>query len=365
MKIFRAAVTAPDFREDLETARHQGHEHGEGDEQSFQTSTAVHPKAIRPVGTLHLTLGVMSLNKEQLEEAVTLLRSVSLASLLESDQGEPLSSDGAESSGGEVTATVAPGTTTTITTTTRITVPSASSASAETTGSALPVIETITETSTSVNPETSTSADHDLSPLTIDLKGLVSMHPPQRTSILYCAPTDPTNRLERVGLAAQALFRQHGFLVADDRPLKLHATIVNTIYAKGRNHHGRRGPPTPSSRTLASRPTTAAAASTTTNPFAGDDGGKPDEDTNNNNNNISDRTFGHGPNAHAPLRLDARALLERFQDFVWAEGVQLDRLAICEMGARKVVDAAGKEVGDEKYTEVASVRLGPPEGSFS
>jgi activating signal cointegrator complex subunit 1 len=81
----------------------------------------------------------------------------------------------------------------------------------------------------------------------------------------------------------------------------LHATLINTIYAKGR------------------------------------------------------KSQGHGPNAKAPLKIDARALLERYQDFVWARDVVLDRIAICEMGAKKLVENG--EVVGEQYTEVASVSL--------
>jgi activating signal cointegrator complex subunit 1 len=140
--------------------------------------------------------------------------------------------------------------------------------------------------------------------ITIDLKGLASMHDPQNTSILYIDPSDATHRLYPFCLALQKIFREEGVLLPDDRDLKLHATIVNTIYAKGKNN----------------------------------------------------RSQGHGPHANAPLKFDARALLEEYEDFVWAEGVVLDRIAICEMGAKKRVDGEGNVVGEE-YTEVASVDL--------
>lgn len=65
---------------------------------------------------------------------------------------------------------------------------------------------------------------------------------------------------------------------------------------------------------------------------------------------------GHGPNANAPLKIDATAMLERFKDFVWAEGFVLDRIAICEMGAKKITNDEGTVVAEE-YTEVASVQL--------
>jgi len=95
---------------------------------------------------------------------------------------------------------------------------------------------------------------------------------------------------------------QAGFLVPDDRALKLHATIVNTIYAKS----GRGG-----------------------------------------------RGGGHGPNAKALVRLDAKDVMERYAEFVWCEGLQVGKVAICKMGAKRVVDVAGGVVGEE-YEEVAA-----------
>jgi activating signal cointegrator complex subunit 1 len=162
------------------------------------------------------------------------------------------------------------------------------------------------------------------SPLSIDLKGLVSMHPPRSTSILYAEPVDSSQRLYSLCLQLRDLFRNKGFLVPDDRPLKLHATIVNTIYAKGN-----RQPPSQSLDSNA--PGTAA--------------GK-----------LDDRSQGHGPNAKAPIRLEARNLVESYKDHTWASNLPIDRLAICEMGAKKVLDAEGNVV-EERYTEVAHIRL--------
>ena len=69
------------------------------------------------------------------------------------------------------------------------------------------------------------------------------------------------------------------------------------------------------------------------------------------------KSQGHGRNANAPLKIDAQALLDMYADFVWAKDVVLDRIAICEMGAKQRVEN-GVVVGEE-YTEVASVPLLP------
>lgn len=127
------------------------------------------------------------------------------------------------------------------------------------------------------------------------------MHAPEKTSIIYIEPCDSSERLYPLCLALQNIFKEEGILVTDDRELRLHATLVNTIYAKGR------------------------------------------------------RSEGHGANANAPLKIDARALLDKYESFVWAKDVVLDRIAICEMGAKKRVEN-GEVVGEE-YTEVASVSL--------
>jgi activating signal cointegrator complex subunit 1 len=163
------------------------------------------------------------------------------------------------------------------------------------------------------------------SPLKIDLKGLVSMHAPQSTSILYAEPIDASQRLHSFCVSLQELFRSKGFLVPDSRPLKLHATIINTIYAKGNTKK-------PARQKFDSSDPGAAA-------------GK-----------LDDRSRGHGPNAKAPIKLDALSVIEKYKGYVWAEDFALDRIAICEMGAKKVLDIQGNIV-EERYTEVAHVNL--------
>lgn len=177
-------------------------------------------------------------------------------------------------------------------------------------------------------------------PLVIHLKGLQSMHPPEKTSILYSAPTDLSERLYPFCLAVQKLFNDKGLLVEDDRKLKLHATIVNTIYAKGR-----RPPSKTSGKPSAERPPGSGSGGTVSTNL-GASGPQQDDGS----------VQGHGPRANAPLKIDARALLDEYQDFVWTDNVSLDRLTICEMGAKKVTDAGGNVIA-ERYTEVASIAL--------
>jgi activating signal cointegrator complex subunit 1 len=259
-------------------------------EQTTNLATPIHPKAIRPVGALHCTLGVMSLDASKLQKAIDLLQTLNVERLL---------SDAAAS-----TSNPSP--------TTRSTQPP--------TESEPPVAAAAAATTTPAQP-------HPSSPLKISLTGLASMHSPANTSILYIPPSDPTQRLYPFCLALQKLFQDEGVLLPDNRELRLHATIVNTIYAKGRK---KKASPKKDGKASSADPT-------------------PQEDE-------DDRSQGHGPFSNAPLKFDARRLLDEYKDFVWAEGVVLDRIAICEMGAKKQFDAEGTVV-DEEYTEVASVKL--------
>ena len=81
-------------------------------------------------------------------------------------------------------------------------------------------------------------------------------------------------------------------MAEEGRPLLLHATIVNTIYVKGRNK-GRKG---------------------------------------------------------QKLELDARDLISKYEDYVWLEGMEVDKITLCKMGAKDV----GEE-GDQAYEVEAEV----------
>ncbi|KAI9770733.1 MAG: hypothetical protein M1840_002983 [Geoglossum simile] len=139
-------------------------------------------KAIRPLSTLHLTLGVMALQEpEKLERAQKLLQSINPQSILQA----------------------------------------ASAASTEG-GTAPPRV-----------PE-------GVAPLTISLESVVSMHPPASTSILHTTPVDKTDRLGPFCRLLRDMFQDEGLVEDDGRPLLLHATILNTTYASGRGANNRR-----------------------------------------------------------------------------------------------------------------------------
>ena len=248
--------------------------------QDFAASvTSTHdvpPKAIRPIGTIHLTLGVMQLaTEEQIKAACVLLRSLDLVEMLRKSvpPPQPVEAKAAESSIGSLQKTL--------------------------TGVA--AAETELEMGTAAQVR---EPDPSAPPLKVSMAGLESMHNPSKTSILYTSPNDPTSRLHPFATALRDAFISKNLLVLDNRPLLLHATIVNTLYAKTKSHA---------------------------------------------------KVTGHGKNNRGVGKIDARALLEEFREFEWAKDFRIEKVSICQMGAKKeIVDGV---VINEEYAEVASVPL--------
>ncbi|KAI9783044.1 MAG: hypothetical protein M1835_003892 [Candelina submexicana] len=233
------------------------------------TAVVIPEKAIRPVGTLHLTLGVMSLmSTERVERASKLLEQVDLLQMLRKADMRTSQPDAGSDPAGHASQDEAKGS--------------------------------------------------DLvSPLMVTLSSLVSMHAPKRTSILYANPTDTSNRIQPFCMSLRETFEQAGFLAADDRPLLLHATVMNTIYATDRRSRGpnRRG------KGLGNR-------------------------------GSSER--GHGMKK-GKLTIDAAELIHRYKGYEWAKGFRIEKVAICKMGAKKSIDQDGNAV--EEYEEITSRSL--------
>ncbi len=145
-------------------------------------SFAIPDDAVRPPGTLHLTLGVMSLpTQAQLDRAVATLQGLNLREIV-----------------GDVRASLA-----------------------------------------RQQQSTRRLLDAHSRPL-IALRGLQAMQTPARTSVLYAPPVDVDGSGTLHGLceAVRRVFIERGLMVDDGRPQLLHATIVNTIYSK--DERGRR-----------------------------------------------------------------------------------------------------------------------------
>lgn len=305
-------------------------------------------KAIRPIGALHLTLGVMSLDHEKLQQAIQHLQSFDVREML--NRASTLTNDQSQSTADEAA-------------------PIPTKGIAVSHGTNAEGFKPISIPSTLSRPISPPPISDKESPLKISLKSLQSMHAPHKTSILYALAEDPSERFEPLCNALRDQFMEAGFLIDDQRPLKLHATIVNTIYAKGRKRsrkpheqikwrqrnaevneingeesamndrkkNAKAVAEDDNTKELTTRPTDQAASNN--EKAARDDG-----------------STGHGPNANAPLKINAVEILERYKEYVWASDFVLDRIAICEMGAKKILNEKGDVVGEE-YKEVATLSL--------
>ena len=282
-------------------------------------------KAVRPVGTLHLTLGVMSLSARELEEAKQYLQDLDLHILLRDITHRCIAEKAAED--GEIAENL------------------------------------------------NAAAMPDTDALTVTLESLVPMQAPHKTSILYAEPRDMSQRLESFALTLREQFAEKGFLVEDTRPLRLHATIMNTIYAKPKHARGR-----PKSARLKQGlkrmehkvsphhdnhdhedDVHEEQDASTAGSVDGDTTAPPDpstaEDGSHNGTATRSPGEGHGPDGKSWMRFDARNLIDKYKGFVWADGVRVDRVYICKMGAKKIWSGSHEgdgEVLDEQYEVVAA-----------
>ncbi|KAL2021554.1 hypothetical protein VTK56DRAFT_7053 [Thermocarpiscus australiensis] len=149
-------------------------------------------------------------------------------------------------------------------------------------------------------------------PPRITLRGLASMRAPARAAVLYAPPVDQLGLLQAFCERVREVFREGGLLVDDGRPLLLHATVVNTVYVRG-GKNGKAG-----------------------------EGGS------------GRRRGGGGGRKWERLVFDATGILDRYEDQVWVQDVPVERIAICKMGAKTVVVDG---VEDEEYEVEAEVEF--------
>lgn len=251
----------------------------QGDTLKRTDQPLIAEQAIRPVGTLHLTLGVMNLGRpDKLEQAIRLLQATDFDRLLRQTNVDVNVQFQAEY------------------------------------GVLRGVPSTLTK---SISPPPTTR--HDQQPITVSFRSLKSFNAANKTSVLYTAPKDPSNRLLPLCEALRQHFVENGYLVSDTRPLTLHTTIVNTIYVKERRK--------PAAISMSDRGAEESL-----------------------------RAMTAAAQPRPSTRFDATSILNSYKDYIWAENVVLDRVAICAMGSKKVRNADGDVVG-EYYTELASIPL--------
>jgi activating signal cointegrator complex subunit 1 len=270
----------------------------------LERDAVVPSKAVRPLSTLHLTLGVMSLDEAKLEETKQYLQGFSLHRLLRDLTQRKVAQQAAEDG--------------------------------------------------TISENLNAAAMPDTDALTINLEALTPMQAPQNTSILYASPKDSTQRLMTFATSLRTEFMQKGFMIEDTRPLKLHATIINTIYAKSAAQRGRRKSVMDTLKHIEHKvsphhhkPKPANHDDQVSTAGSGEENDAAKES--------SARNEGHGPDAKSWMRFDARELIESYKSFVWAEDVRIDRVQICKMGAKKMWSGGAEgegEVLDEKYEVV-------------
>ncbi|MCJ1467679.1 hypothetical protein MMC07_006304 [Pseudocyphellaria aurata] len=234
--------------------------------------------ACRPLGTLHLTIGLLSLETEEQKRAASDL-------LLSFGSIRNIADRKVESSR---PASV----------TSSSTIQRSNSTRLESSK-----VSTIEQQTLHPQPE--------VLPLHITLSGLHATGSPSSTTVLYASPDDPVSRLHNLCNSIRELFKSASLLVHENRPLLLHATIINAIYNRLGDRSGTKGEPA-----------------------------------------------GHGSSRRSkrrPKRIDATQLIERYTEFEWVKDFHVEKVSICKMGAERVVEAG--RVVDSEYVELCHLDL--------
>jgi activating signal cointegrator complex subunit 1 len=273
-------------------------------QSAVQQHTRVPPTTIRFPGSLHLTLGIMSLSTSQLAEATAYLTSLDAAKLLRG-----------------------------ITTQTIASVASDSTALGEGFGAI----------SNPSHPDLPDPSTMDPDSLVVQLHGLHPMHKPEWTSVLYAEPRDATGRLQAFTESVRSGFEERGWMVPNQSEFRLHATILNTIYARRKG--GGEGAAKKKGRG-------EGGAGTEEDATDGEVEKEAEKET-------GEKRQSHASSAKGPRRFDASKLVGLYEDFVWADNVRIDRVQICKLGAKKVWSGVEgeSEVVDEQYKVVAEKRF--------
>jgi len=245
----------------------------DGDTEVTIPNPVIPEKAFRPLGVLHLTLGVMSLRtEEEINAARALLHSLNLADMLE-EESESSKPDNTVPDKDKETS---------------------SKSQSNTSGSAQISPDILETLKRAVTPPSLGRAKKSAGPLVISLEGLQAFPKLQQATVLHCPPMDPTSRLYPFCLALRQKLVDAELIRPENRPLVLHATIVNTVYAK----KDRRGE----------------------------------------KKRMGSINFDATEIMHKYNEQGGSATEDATGAFVWAKGIVIDRVRICEMGAKGVDD---------------------------
>jgi activating signal cointegrator complex subunit 1 len=250
---------------------------GDDAEATASTNNVLIPeKAFRPLGVLHLTLGVMSLRSvERMNEAKDLLEGLNLSEFLGEPGRNPADPGQYKVESGMYTGAQS----------------GLDSPPSEPVGTSATFLETLKRV---VTPPLRSRSKVSAEPLVVSLQGLQAFPNPRKATVLHCPPHDPTSRLYPFCLRLKQKFIDAGLMEPENRPLVLHATIVNTVYAKKDRRNEK--------RRMGSISFDATGIMRTYNEMCG-------------------------------IQADGAT-----GEFVWANGIVIDRVRICEMGAKVVGD---------------------------
>ncbi|KAJ9201073.1 hypothetical protein DTO164E3_3822 [Paecilomyces variotii] len=390
----------------------------ENDHPLKPTPPLIPDGAVRPVGTLHLTLGVMSLpTKERLDEAINLLQSLDLVSIAREAEAR------AKSMQNRARALLE-------TPLNPDFVDSEPPATAEAQEGLLPTASGQLATGTdSVRPVTPDSPE----PLIVSLESMHALPRARSATVLYAAPVDPTSRLYPFSVLLREKFLEAGFLegeykkpaasedqgsqkaegnseglqkvesnsrpeaeatlqqslleevptgLAEDptsgpssskiklkekkpkaRPLLLHATVVNTIYAgRGRRRDGgpKNGTYTFDARDILAHYRDYYIDADRTQPRSTIIATGISEDQLSAESN-SDAEGGKDEGNRPPEKKQKQMQNKRpgADDstkipFLWARDIPIDKVCICEMGAKKL-DASNGDPNAERLSQAYKV----------
>ncbi|KAJ9295662.1 hypothetical protein DTO271G3_5685 [Paecilomyces variotii] len=387
----------------------------ENDHPLKPTPPLIPDAAVRPVGTLHLTLGVMSLpTQERLDAAINLLQSLDLVSIAREAEAR------AKSVQNRARALLE-------TPLNPDFVDSEPPATAEAREGLLPTASEQFATGTDpIRPVTPDSPE----PLIVSLESMHALPRARSATVLYAAPVDPTSRLYPFSVLLREKFLEAGFLegeykkpaasenqesqkvegksedlqkvesnsrpeaeatlqqslleevptgLAEDptsgpssskiklkekkpkaRPLLLHATVVNTIYAgRGRRRDGgpKNGTYTFDARDILAHYRDYYIDSERTQPRStiiatGISSDQVSAESN------SDTERGKDEENRPPEKKQKQMQTKRHDStknpFIWARDIPIDKVCICEMGAKKL-DASNGDPNAERLSQAYKV----------
>jgi len=215
-------------------------------------------------------------------------------------------------------------------------------------------MDIIMETETEIEEQTQPEPSPELQPVRVTLKGLTPMRNPERTSVLYAPPLDPTGALQRFCTSIRDAFLP--FMPSTRPPPSPSAPSTPPS-------NSRPSTPPPSSNqnsnTLSTNSTPSTPPSPSNHPPTPTPT-KPPKRPRHRRPKAPQPVLLHAtllntvylPNrsrADRRVEIDARPALARFSDTVWMRDVRVEKLVLMRMGAREAVDADGRGTGVVRY----------------